>query len=94
MVVGRKQVGQCLHFRVEIENLLQLAKVAPNMHDRFMDWKNGRPQRQDYLHGLDPELPYMQQQVYAHFAAYVYEEPNEELAFLDTDETLIEWYFI
>ena len=25
--------------------------------------------------------------VYAHFAAYVYEEPNEELAFPDTDET-------
>jgi hypothetical protein len=87
VVVGGKQVGQCLHFRVEMENLLQLAKVAPTMHDRFMDWKNGRPQRQDYFHGLDPELPHMQQQVYAHFAAYVYEEPNEGLAFPDTVET-------
>ena len=39
------------------------------------------------MHGLDLELPRMQQQVYEHFAAYVYEEPNEELAFPDTDET-------
>ena len=87
VVVGGKQAGHCLHFRVEMENLLQLAKVVPTMHDRFMDWKNGRPQRQDYLHGLDPELEYMQQQVYAHFAAYVYEEPNEKLAFPDAVET-------
>ena len=28
VVIGGKQVGQCLHFRVEMENLLQLAKVA------------------------------------------------------------------
>ena len=29
----------------------------------------------------------LQQQVYANFAAHVYEEPNEELAFPDTVET-------
>jgi hypothetical protein len=73
--LGAKQNGQCIHFRVEVANMLYEAGVDKMYHNRFMDWKDpdyDRRHRQagTYMRCMDPMLPEIQEIIYKHFAIY------------------------
>jgi hypothetical protein len=70
-----KQPGQCVHFRVEVANMLSEAGVPKEYHNRFMDWKDKiyeaqHKQARKYSRGLDPILKDIQEVIYKHFADF------------------------
>ena len=73
--IGAKQNGQCIHFRIEVANMLYEAGVDRMYHNRFMVWTDpdyDRTHRQagTYMRCMDPMLPKIQEIIYMHFAIY------------------------